>query len=680
MKFKNIFYTGLAALSLTACNDYLDVESPSSYSEEFVYSQKTEINRALNGVYATMLVSDLYGSYYQSTFVMNNDVETIIYSSNASTHNSYARFDCDDQGSEVGKFWTAAYKAIEYANRFIYGVENGPLYDKTDSEIMQMVGEAKCLRAMVYHDLVVMYGDVPFTFQPASQLGDNYVIPVQDREEIQQALIDDLKEISDYMGKSSSTTIERPSKEFAWAMIARIALTAGGYSLHPDKNDASNYGTMSRPSNYQSFYQIAKEYAGKVIAAGTHSLGDSFSDVFTQECNFVLAEGGDPIFEIPFAKESTGNVGNLQGPTSTANEGQTLGKNTWGAASGSARLNAFYRYSFDENDSRREYLNGLWYYGNASNNATQDSCLIRSDYTVHNNKWSKLWSTSGNFSNTSSGVTGINYPYMRYADVLLMYAEATNELEGPTAEAQNALRQVHARAVKDATAVSTFISEAATSKENFLKAVLKERKWEFAGENSRWRDLVRNNLYGQEVLFSFLRYAEVGMANLGSTTGFMDEIIEHDDGKEYLENLPESMYYHVLPQKAEWTVTSDQVYGYPYPNTTLDILYIYNPYEAKTRPANSAAAIDGKTWLEASFYQWGNDTAPTNQCKYTYYGYVRYNEQENIVLIKNGIESPLDASTFTNLNNLPPVRYILPFPNAAIQRSAGAYKNYYGYK
>ena len=48
-----------------------------------------------------------------------------------------------------------------------------------------MLGEAKCLRAMVYHDLVVMFGDVPFTFLPASQLGDNYVIPVMNREEIQ---------------------------------------------------------------------------------------------------------------------------------------------------------------------------------------------------------------------------------------------------------------------------------------------------------------------------------------------------------------------------------------------------------------------------------------------------------------------------------------------------------------
>lgn len=54
---------------------------------------------------------------------------------------------------------------------------------------MQMLGEAKCLRAMVYHDLVVMFGDIPFTFLPASQLGDNYVIPVMNREEIQINLL-----------------------------------------------------------------------------------------------------------------------------------------------------------------------------------------------------------------------------------------------------------------------------------------------------------------------------------------------------------------------------------------------------------------------------------------------------------------------------------------------------------
>ncbi|MDE8712569.1 RagB/SusD family nutrient uptake outer membrane protein, partial [Phocaeicola vulgatus] len=78
----------------------------------------------------------------------------------------------------------------------IRGVETGPLNNEENTAVMQMLGEAKCLRAMVYHDLVVMFWDVPFTFLPASQLGDNYVIPVMNREEIQNKLIEDLQDIA----------------------------------------------------------------------------------------------------------------------------------------------------------------------------------------------------------------------------------------------------------------------------------------------------------------------------------------------------------------------------------------------------------------------------------------------------------------------------------------------------
>lgn len=679
MKIKRILISGLAVVLLSSCSDFLTVESPSSYSEDFVYSQKTEISRALNGVYASILVDNLYGDLYQRTFVMNSDVDLIPYTSNTASHNAYARFDCDDQGGEINKFWVAAYKAIEDANRFIYGVEHSPIFNKTDEELMQMLGEAKCLRAMVYHDLVVMFGDVPFTFEAAAQLGDNYVIPIKDRNEIQDLLIEDLKAIAPNMASSSSATVERASKEFAWSLIARIALTAGGYSLHPNKDDATNYGTMQRPSDYTKYYEIVREYTDKVISTGTHSLGTSFSDVFVKESNFELVNSGDPIFEIPFAKESTGQVGYLQGPTSTSNEGATLGKNVWGASSGSARLNAFYRYLFNENDKRRDFVNGLWYYGNGANNATQDSCMIRADYTVHNNKWSKLWSNAGQFVNTSSGSTGINFPYMRYADVLLMNAEAINELEGPTALAQNSLRLVHARAFDDQGAVAEFISNVSTSKETFLKAVLDERKWEFAGENSRWRDLVRTNLYGQEIVYSFLRYLSTAMSNAGSYTGFEDDIAQHD-GSYYLDELPEYMYYHVLPQGVAWKVESNKVYGYPYPNRTMDILYIYNPYKQTSQPATALTAVDGKTWLTATLYQWSTDSQPTNQCRYSYYGYIRYTESGNIVLINNGVETPLEGNSVPAISSLPPVRYILPFPNAALQRSGGAYKNYYGYK
>lgn len=678
MKLRNILLTGLTVMALASCNDFLDVESPSSYSEDFVFSQKTEINRALNGVYASILVGELYGDAYQNTFILNSDVEMQMNTNNAATHNGYARFDCDAQGGEIDKFWKAAYKAIEDANRFLHGMEKSPLYDVNDAEFMQMMGEAKCLRAMVYHDLVVMFGDIPFTFQPASQLGDNYVIPVAKREEIQNKLIEDLKAIAPKMSSSTSTTVERASKEFAWALIARIALTAGGYSLHPEEGNNTSYGVMSRPQDYQKYYRITKEYADSVINHSAHTLNGSYQDVFLKESNFELIANGDPIFEIPFAKESTGNTGYIQGPTSTANEGKTLGKNTWGEAKGNGRLSAFYRYLFDENDKRRDFVNGLWYYGNSTNNVAQDSCLIRSDYTVHNNKWSKLWSNSGQFTNMSTKNTGINFPYMRLADVLLMYAEAINELEGPTSEAQESLRKVRARAFDDQSAVTAYIADVASSKDRFLKAVLDERKWEFAGENIRWRDLVRNNLYGQEIIYSFLRYLSVAKGNAGATTGFEDDIAEHDGRGYYLEELPETMYYHVLPQNAEWEVDANKVYGYPYPNKTLDILYIYNPYKAASKPATALAGIKGKNWEEKDFYAWQTDAEPTNQCKYSFFGYIRYNESGVIVLVKNGAEIPL-GGTIPEVSALPVVRYILPYPNAAILRSAGAYKNYYGY-
>ena len=128
MKLKNILYAGLAVLSLTACNDYLDVDAPSSYTTEFVFSHKSEMQRALNGVYAKALVNDLYGNAYQRTFILNSDVDMQISSNSAHAHNSYSRFDCDDQGGEISKFWNAAYSLIEECNKFI-SYKSRKIYD-----------------------------------------------------------------------------------------------------------------------------------------------------------------------------------------------------------------------------------------------------------------------------------------------------------------------------------------------------------------------------------------------------------------------------------------------------------------------------------------------------------------------------------------------------------------------
>ena len=708
MKIKNILLTGVAVLTLASCNDFLDVEAPSAYTPDFVFSQKTEIERALNGVYAQALVNNLYGNLYHQTFTLNSDVDITISSASSHQHDTYQRFDCDIQGKNIYDFWTAAYSLIESANKFIASAEACKFITKpddadsdweVDADVLQWIGEAKCLRAMIYHDLVVMFGDIPFKFEPTKE--NDFVPPVVDREVIQKTLIEDLQKVSTNMRPTTdkSVTVERCSKEFAQALIARIALTAGGYSLRPDKDNPRNYGTMMRPENWEAYYQIARDYADSVITAGRHHLNNTYQQVFVNECNYLLANEDDPIFEIPFAKNSTGNIGYSQGPTYSSYESKTVGP--WGECKGNARLNAFYRFLFRDGDKRREFVNGLWYYTYKNDNGTlTDSIVIRNDYSVHNNKWSKLWTAEGNaLGNSTTGSTGINYPYMRYADVLLMFAEADNELsQTPSAKAINCLTEVHKRAF--ANGDPTFIAQAQTDKDAFRKAVLDERKWEFAGENSRWRDLVRTNTYAEEVMYSFLRYYSVGMQNAQGLTGYEDAINEHD-GRVYIDKLPSNVYYHKYyinegtdaQQMIAHRLYAAQFYGYTinsttfaveemYPNQSLPSLRIFNAYKSATKPTKGTITMGGFSapdWSFVTFYEWGNNNngTPKDQCKYSFYGFIRSDDNGNIWMIRNG-----NMESFSNIlpaDQLPVVRYILPYPNLAIQRSGGVYKNYYGY-
>lgn len=699
MKLKNILWAGLSVVALVSCEDYLEVDAPSSSSDEFVYTYESEITRALNGVYAKAIVNDLYGNAYQRTFIYNSDVDMQVDANAAASSdgNAYARFDCNERGGEISKYWAAAYRLIEYANRFIKGVESSTFYAERNPEVLHQLGEAKCLRAMAYHDLVVMFGDVPFKFEPTAGQSGDVLPPVLNRSIIQDTLIKDLQEIAPYMSSSKSVTVEHCSREFAHALIARIALTAGGYSLHPVKNDEKSYGEMKRPDNYKDYYETAMLYADSVIMAGTHKLAQNYQDVFVNPCNYLVVNGDDVIFELPFAKLSTGNTGYIQGPTYQAYEGNTVG--AWGAASGNGRLSAFYRFLFRDNDLRREFVNGMWYYSYFQNadGVMVDTVYIRNDYTVHNNKWSKLWTAESNaLGSETTGATGINFPYMRYADVLLMYAEAANELnDGPTEKAIQCLTEVHSRAFMDGD--PTFIAEAQAGKESFQKAVLDERKWEFAGENSRWRDLVRTNTYSEELVYSFLRYYSAGSQNASGFCGYEDAINEHD-GRMYIDNLPERIYYHAYSideaNNRALLAFAPQLYGYQiangavlkkYPNQSMKSLRLYNAYErARQEPTKGLITVGGfsaESWLKTDFYQWGdsNKGLPKDQCLYSFFGFIRGDINGNIWLVRNGALEML-PSTVPSVDQLPVVRYILPYPEEVIQRSSGLYKNYYGYK
>ncbi len=639
---KYIIVLSTILLGLSSCKkDFLDVSSDSKYEGDYVFGNKEEIGRALNSIYASLMSNDTYGNAYFSTFALNSDVEFTAFSNEVASINGeeFRAFDGAQHSVSAQRFWNKQYEGIERANIFIEGIQSSPAFSTRDMDLTQQLGEAKVLRAMFYHDLVVMYGDVPFNTQPSMKLGSSFVIPITDRNEILTFLIEDLKSASPGMKYAAALDygVERVSKEFCQGMIARMALTRGGYSLYPEGVN----GTMKRMPDYKTYYQTAMQYADSVISSGTHSLNKSYRDVFIDESNYIVSNADDPIFEIPFLKRSTSNVGYVTGPAVSSVEGVT--NHPWGPSNGGMRLNAFYHYSFDREDLRKDYTVGMWNYDAVG------VPQVLTDYSMYNNKWSKLWATQSNaLGNNSSGGTGINLPYMRYADILLMYAEAVNEVEeglgGPNGvKAINAFKQVRKRAFKTADhsmKVDGYTNTVASSKESFFNAIVDERKWEFGGENIRWKDLVRWNLYSKVVYDSFMEYYIVASMAGG----------DYMTGSEKYQDLPVNKFYKREPNTGN---RSD------YPNTTLPVIRFHNPWEAVLHP--------GAGWETATLYAWYNEetSMPRNQILYSFRGYIKGGPAANW--------ESLDR------NNLPPVRYILPLPNSAIQMSNGTYKNQYGY-
>ncbi len=639
---RNILIICTILMSFASCKkNFLDVSSDSKYEGNYVFGNKDEINRVLTAVYASLMSNDTYGNAYFSTFALNSDVEFTPFSGEfpSVSGEDFKAFDGTPNGASILRFWNKEYEGIERANIFIKGIQESPVFSKNDKDLMQQLGEAKVLRAMFYHDLVVMFGDVPFSTTPAMDLNSSFVTPITDRNKILGFLIDDLKEAALGMkyARDLNFGVERASKEFCHGMIARIALTKGGYSLYPE----GARGTMKRMPDYKSDYAIAMQYSDSVISSGTHNLTKSYRNVFIDQTNNIVNNSDDPIFEIPFLRNSSSNVGYVTGGAVSATDGTT--NHIWGAINGSMRLNAFYPYSFDRADVRKDYTVGYWNYDAAG----QPQVLV--DYTLYNNKWSKLWADpSKALGNQSAGSTGINLPYMRYADILLMYAEAVNEVEEGVggangAKAINAFKQVRRRAftaADQAQKVDSYTATAAASKATFFKALTQERKWEFGGENMRWKDLVRWNLYSKVAYDAFKEYFIVASMAGG----------DYLDGNEPYQKLPFNKFYKRVANPGNKDI---------FPNTTLPVIEFYNPWESVLHP--------GSAWLMATYYNWYNVdlSIPNNQILYSFRGFVKGGPAANW--------QALDP------NNLPPVRYIMPYPSQAILISNGVYKNNYGY-
>lgn len=246
-------------------------------------------------------------------------------------------------------------------------------------------------------------------------------------------------------------------------------------------------GAEVKASTHNDYVQMAKDYCQKLIQLKPRELYANFEQSFINEMNYTYDTNAEVLAEVAFVQNYGGDIGWSFG---VPNTGTCANGNT----TAQVAMTPTYYMSFADNDSRRDVCVAKYQH-------VADTIQAVASTGLYAGKWDRARAAKELGSGSSKG-TGINFPLMRYSDVLLMLAEAENELNGPTALAKEMLTKVRARAFANsptyADDVTNYVN-ALTSKDDFFNAIVDERAWEFGSEALRKFDLVRWNLYAKKI-------------------------------------------------------------------------------------------------------------------------------------------------------------------------------------
>ena len=490
----------IAGLTVTSCSDFLDTETLSTDNLSYLCSNTTDARKMVNHVYA-YLCEDTYTSRMSTNWMQNTDVEFAgVDASQAQTADRRGIWAINaSQFSDIKNCWNNTQKAIDFANQCIEGIEASDLYKNGDSDMKQLHGEAICLRAYWYWLMCNFWADVPFATTPTTK-DDIHNDPRTDKNIIYTHLIQDLINCEEEMQWSDKVTVEYMNREFALGFITKLAMFRAGYSMQQDgtmkrstgtgEEYTVNYvdadGNAATATTADDYYKVARAYAKKLIRLKDRALNTNFKEVFDNEINGCNPAGGDVLYEVAFVPNSGGDIG------------WCLGLSVVGGSKGAGttytNLTPSYACSFDSQDQRLPVTcaNYRWLADNKQN--ATDGLGIQPA------KWCRMDLTTA----VASKGTGINFPVLRYADVLLLLAEADNEINnGPTSEAKEMLTLVRNRAFDKATNKQEMVTDyvnALTDYDSFKKAIINERAWEFGGEMIRKFDLIRWNYYSDAIV------------------------------------------------------------------------------------------------------------------------------------------------------------------------------------
>ena len=508
---KKIFATAIAVIALSSCN-FLDL-TPNVISKETFYKSEGEAEYGLAGVYGAMSHEAFYGNYYSLMLSNVDDLSYFNRAIQASTAAQQYRF--DSSTSQIYDAWTRIYKGIKNANAFMRAISASG-YDPDGT----MYAEARFLRAYYHFIVAQAWGDVPLRDGEVVS-HDGVFCAATPQKNVLEWAVSEMEAFLDDLSNDVTIQPSRVTVTTAKGIIARVCLFLAGESVTGVDKTAC--------------LKKAKKYAAEVIASNLHRLNPSYSQVFINMIEDAYDTANrESMWEVEFYGDranasywSNGRIGDVMGLQSTGSTGFSnfTCNYSYGMYNGSLKLWDLYwaddrtsdEYQLGRITDARQDWNLPPYNYSGNNNqppygsdgsdgkTSSEASIDKAPYAYssvsttqdptaaqairNSGKWRREVIYEG-VKDAKRLYTTINYPLLRYSDVLLMFAEASNELEGaPSDSAYNCVK-----AVRDRAGIKT-LPKSGYDQASFREFVRNERGRELCFEGLRKYDLIRWGIF-----------------------------------------------------------------------------------------------------------------------------------------------------------------------------------------
>jgi hypothetical protein len=532
-KMKNkIKYLYLVVLvsGFVGCSELLEEDPVSQPLAENSFKTEANARAAIVGVYSSLQLEGVYG---KSQSLFSTDEHNAGSKVPLSGLNLYT-FTADNV-EVILPIWRDHYKGINRANLAISKI---PSIDMDVTERNTLVAEAKFIKALLYFNLIRYYGDVPYKDSETTSF-NNLNIPRTPVATIYENIIRDLEYGVVHLKVKTAGLAGHATQDAAKTLLSSIYLTRGTMA----KRDNTGNGLAD--------FTLAARYAKEVIDSNRYRLCPYFPDAFIVENK----NNDEIVFDVQFKSPGLG-VGNTIGlnmgiPSTATNVNNLLA----GGAQGAIRANSYHQFYYDRADSIRMQWTNARILINAATGGFTKVSAVSTNPPVSAAKFRRYPVRSPGFALQTSDYD-VNWPIFRYAEVLLIYAEASNEINGPTQVAIDALNMLRSRArntniggihrdilpreltlQRSTGLVNLTLSNPLVSTPTaFRNYIILERSRELSQEGKRWFDLVRwgilkSTLHGLNAKYiakkSETRPVEVPPISLNKWTKYWDgEIVD----------------------------------------------------------------------------------------------------------------------------------------------------------